>query len=72
MFRPVSMLMPPRHPVMPKEAEYAYDKRWEVYPVKHREPYAFITGAVVTIYNEDEVDPTFNIPATFVDATLLK
>ena len=73
MFAPHPILMPPSHPRMSKELEYAYDKRWEKpHTTKKQQPYAFTPGDVVTIYNQDEVDPTFNMPFTFVDTELLK
>ena len=72
MFRPQSMLPPPSHPRLPPEPEYAYDRRWEQDRTFTQQPYAFTPGDVVTIYNEDEVDPTFNMPPTFVDATYIK
>lgn len=71
MFKPQSMLQPPSHPRLPKEPEYAYDKRWEKVIAFKQQPYPFTPGDVVTIHNQDEVDPTFNMPPTFVDATLL-
>ena len=65
------MLMPASRPRLPREPEYAYDKRWEQVKTFKQQPYPFTPGEVVTIYNQDEVDPTFNMPPTFVDETLL-
>lgn len=71
MFKPKRMLQPPSHPRLPKEPDYAYDKRWEQDSAPKQQPYPFTPGEVVTVYNQDEVDPTFNMPPTFVDVTLL-